>query len=146
MRRFAIVLSALLLHGCDLFPIVVCTDQLVYGIEVTVRDSTTGELLSVDPTGVLTDGVYRETMEAIGPGSLWGAPERPGTYDIEITAQGYRTWTRQGVEVEMDRDGCHVETVEARGRDGGVGGGIRIAVFAAGLPSLCLRPTITRRP
>lgn len=47
----------------------------------------TGELLSVDPTGVLTDGVYRETMEAIGPGSLWGAPERPGTYDIEITAQ-----------------------------------------------------------
>ncbi|MYB05748.1 MAG: hypothetical protein F4Y24_05275 [Gemmatimonadetes bacterium] len=116
MRRFAIVLSALLVHGCDLFPIVVCTDQLVYGIEVTVRDSTTGELLTSDPTGVLTDGVYRETMEAIGPGSLWGAPERPGTYDIEITAQGYRPWNRQGVEVVMDRDGCHVETVELEAR------------------------------
>ena len=112
MRRFAIALSALLLHGCDLFPITVCTDELVYGIQVTVRDSMTGELLSVDPTGVLTDGVYRETMEAIGPSSLWGAPERPGTYDIEITAQGYRTWTRQGVEVEMEPNGCHVEPVK----------------------------------
>ena len=112
MRRFAIVLSALLVHGCDLFPIGVCTDELVYGIQVTVRDSMTGELLNVDPTGVLTDGPYRETMEAIGPSSLWGAPERPGTYDIEITAEGYRTWTRQGVEVEMERNGCHVEPVK----------------------------------
>ena len=112
MRRFAIVLSALLVHGCDLFPIGVCTDELVYGIQVTVRDSMTGELLSVDPTGVLTDGSYRETMEAVGPSSLWGAPERPGTYDIEITAEGYRTWTRQGVEVEMERNGCHVEPVK----------------------------------
>lgn len=116
MRRFAIVLSALLAHGCDLFPLVVCTDQLVYGIEVTVRDSTAGELLSVEPTGVLTDGSYRETMEAVGTSTLWGAPERPGTYDIEITAQGYRTWNRQGVEVEMERNGCHVETVELEAR------------------------------
>ncbi|MCY3545362.1 MAG: hypothetical protein OXH49_00635 [Gemmatimonadetes bacterium] len=112
MRRFAIVLSALLVHGCDLFPIGVCTDELVYGIQVTVRDSMTGELLNVDPTGVLTDGVYRETMEPVGTSTLWGAPERPGTYDIEITAEGYRTWTRQGVEVELERNGCHVETVK----------------------------------
>lgn len=116
MRRFAIVLSALLAHGCDLFPLVVCTDHLVYGIEVTVRDSTTGELLSMDPTGVLTDGPYRETMEPVGTSTLWGAPERPGTYDIEITAQGYRTWNRQGVEVEMERNGCHVQTVELEAR------------------------------
>ena len=116
IRRFAIVLSALLVYGCDLFPIGVCTDQLVYGIEVTVRDSTTGELLGVDPTGVLRDGSYRETMEPAGTSRLWGAPERPGTYDVEITAQGYRTWNRQGVEVEMERSGCHVETVELEAR------------------------------
>ena len=116
MPRFAIVLSALLLHGCDLFPVGVCTDQLVYGIEVTVRDSMTGALLSVDPTGVLTDGSYRETMEPVGTSHLWGAPERPGTYDIEITAQRYRTWNRQGVEVEMESNGCHVETVELEAR------------------------------
>lgn len=111
MRRSAIVLAALLVHGCD-FPLLgVCTDQLVYGITVTVRDSATGELLGSDPSGVLTDGSYRETMESAGP-SLWGAPERPGTYDIEITAEGYRTWNRKGVRVEMEWDGCHVETVK----------------------------------
>lgn len=65
---------------------------------------------------MLTDGPYREVMEPIGPGGLWGAPERPGTYDVEITADGYRTWNRQGVEVKMDRDGCHVETVRLDAR------------------------------
>ncbi len=116
MRRFAIVLSALLVHGCDLFPLGVCTDQLVYGIIVTVRDSVTGERLGSDPAGLLTDGSYRETMEPAGHSRLWGAPERPGTYDIEITAQGYRTWNRRGVEVEMEWNGCHVETVELEAR------------------------------
>ena len=111
MRRFAIVLAALLAQGCD-FPLGVCTDQLVYGIDVTVRDSVTDERLSTDPSGILIDGPYRETMEPAGPSRLWGAPERPGTYDIEITADGYRTWNRKGVEVEMEWDGCHVETVE----------------------------------
>jgi len=111
MRRFAIVLAAQMVHGCD-FPLGVCTDQLVYGIDVTVRDSVTGERLSTDPSGILIDGPYRETMEPAGPSRLWGAPERPGTYDIEITADGYRTWNRKGVEVEMEWDGCYVETVE----------------------------------
>ena len=112
MRRFAIVLAALLVHGCG-FPLLgVCTDQLVHGIKVTVRDSVTGERLGSDPAGMVTDGSYRETMESAGPGRLWGAPERPGTYDIEITADGYRAWNRKGVEVQMEWDGCHVETVE----------------------------------
>ena len=112
MRRFAIVLAALLVHGCG-FPLLgVCTDELVHGIKVTVRDSVTGELLGSDPAGMLTDGSYRETMESAGPGRLWGAPERPGTYDVEITADGYRAWNRKSVEVEMEWDGCHVETVE----------------------------------
>ena len=72
----------------------------------------TGELLTSGPAGMLTDGPYRETMEPFGPGLLWGAPERPGTYDVEITAEGNRTWNRKDVEVEMEWDGCHVETVE----------------------------------
>ena len=112
MRRFAIVLSALLIHGCGFPPFGVCTDEQRYGIRVEVLDSVTGELLSSDPTGMLTDGPYLETMEPAGHSRLWGAPERPGTYDVEITAEGYRTWNRKGVVVEMESDGCHVETVE----------------------------------
>ncbi len=112
MRRFAIVLAALLVHGCG-FPLLgVCTDELVHGINVTVRDSLTGELLGSDLAGMLMDGSYRETMEPAGPGRLQGAWERPGTYDVEITADGYRAWNRKGVEVQMEWDGCHVETVE----------------------------------
>ena len=45
MRRSAIVLAALLMHGCG-FPLLgVCTDELVHGIKVTVRDSVTALLL-----------------------------------------------------------------------------------------------------
>jgi len=47
---------------------------------------------------------------------LEGAQERAGSYDIEITADGYRTWNRKGVEVEMEWDGCHVETVRLEAR------------------------------
>lgn len=36
------------------------------------------------------------------------AAERPGRYDVSVTAPGYAAWRRTGIRVR--RDGCHVNT------------------------------------
>jgi len=59
----------------------------------------------------LTDDGHRETMEVHERDEdrlLEGAQERAGSYDIEITASGYRPWKKTGAEVRPDDSGCHV--------------------------------------
>ena len=67
-----------------------------------------GELGST-PTGILTDGDYRETMEAVvgaNPHEMRGCTDRlGGPYDMEVRAEGYRAFSLHKVEAQMDR-GC----------------------------------------
>ncbi|MYE15721.1 MAG: hypothetical protein F4Y07_04495 [Gemmatimonadetes bacterium] len=79
-----------------------------------IEDSLTGGPPASPPTGTLTDGPYRETMESHGDQFLYGGGERPGTYDVELRADGYRPWRVEGVEA--GHDGCHVENVELLAR------------------------------
>ena len=73
-----------------------------------VRDFWTGGELGSTPTGILTDGDYRETMEAV----VWanahvmrgGKDRLGGPYDIEVQAPGYNAWRLDNVEVQMDRE------------------------------------------
>ena len=110
MRWCAILVAALIVQGCGLLDQgLVCTDQFVYAITVEVRDSSTGEVLASPLTGVLTDGEYRETMEVHANLILQGGGERPGVYDVEIRAEGYRPWQIKGVEAGQDE--CHVENI-----------------------------------
>ncbi len=43
-----------------------------------------------------------------GPFHVEGAPERAGTYDMTITAEGYETLRQNGISVRENE--CHVET------------------------------------
>ncbi len=108
MRWFAIVLAGLAVQGCTL-PLA-CTLEFRYGLKITAWDVSTHELVDSTPTGTLTAGTYREMMEAgWNDAVLLGAGERPGSYDVEVTAPGYRPWRRTDVEVRMGRNECHVE-------------------------------------
>ena len=110
MRWRVIVVAVLIVQGCSFTGIGLrCDDQLVYAVTVEVRDSLTGGLLSSTPTGILTDGQYRETMKLSPNQILFGGGERPGTYDVAVRAEGYLPWRMQGVEAQ--HDGCHVENV-----------------------------------
>jgi len=83
----------------------ICTDIFAYGLTIEVTDATT--LLPItEASGTATEGEYQEELESIGTGTLVGAGERPGTYDIVVTAPGYQEWTRD--EVTLGFDGCHV--------------------------------------
>ncbi|MDE2982680.1 MAG: hypothetical protein OXU74_15935 [Gemmatimonadota bacterium] len=111
MRPLTIVLAALIVQGCRVIePDLVCTAQYVYAVTVEVQDSLTGGPPGSTPTGTLTDGEYQETMESYGGRFLQGGGERPGTYDIEVRAEGYRPWRVEGVVA--GHDGCHVESIQ----------------------------------
>ncbi|MDE2872723.1 MAG: carboxypeptidase-like regulatory domain-containing protein [Gemmatimonadota bacterium] len=113
MRRFAIMAVALTATGCGIVG-KVCTLEARFSVIAQARDSRTGGQLGAPPTGTITDGPYRETMNVYlgrdGAYRLTAGEERRGTYDVEIRAEGYRPWRQTGVEVK--HDGCHVVTAE----------------------------------
>jgi hypothetical protein len=91
---------------------VACTEILVYGLSVTVRDSVTHIPAGRQALAVAQDGAYTETLQFLGEFNptdsltFVGAAERAGTYQITVTKAGYQTWTRGGVPVRADV--CHV--------------------------------------
>lgn len=95
---------------------VVCTDQSVAGLAVSVQDSASGMLAGRGARIIATDGAFADTARATtaydGPYAL--ARERSGTYTVTVEQQGYRTWSRSGVSVS--RDQCHVRTTAVGAR------------------------------
>lgn len=91
-----------------------CTDILVAGLEVEVRDAVTGEPAAFGARGEIRDGSYVEMLQVEGFGTidtatalmLVGAWERPGVYSVVVRKEGYRDWTVSGIVVEADA--CHV--------------------------------------
>ena len=86
--------------GCEDDPIW-CPDGFFPAVSVYVRDSVTDAPISGDleMAGILRDGTYMEHMSR-REASLWGGSDRPGTYYVEISAEGYLTWTVTGIVVE----------------------------------------------
>ncbi|MFN2420581.1 MAG: carboxypeptidase-like regulatory domain-containing protein [Gemmatimonadota bacterium] len=83
---------------------VACTLEARAGINVTVVDSLSGR--EVAGSGIANEEAFADTLESFEPGQLFGVFERPGTYDVTVTAPGYRPWRVTGVTVRADE--CHV--------------------------------------
>jgi hypothetical protein len=87
---------------------IVCTTQFVYGLNVIVLDSSTGNPIFQDIEVKAVDGTYQEILELV-PGleyAFVGAGERAGTYVVTITKAGYQTYT--SAPIVLTRDECHV--------------------------------------
>ena len=85
-----------------------CTQEFVYGLNVTVLDSQTNQPLVEGVVVSATDGAYQENLMLI-PGleySFAGAGERPGTYVVTVTKSGYQTYTSPPITVTANV--CHV--------------------------------------
>lgn len=115
MRTASFLLPLLVLvAGCDSDDSIICTTEARFGVNLSVKDATTGQLIPEGVRGVLKDGSYLDTLQVFTDiegriFSLAGAVERPGTYRIDLTAPGYQPWTRSDVRVPEGR--CHVEPV-----------------------------------
>jgi hypothetical protein len=92
----------------------VCTPILLHGLVITVQDSVTGGAPVSQATVVVRDvaGAFADSGKTIDTFS--SAPERGGTYRIEIRAAGYRDWAANNVVVT--KNGCHVTAVAITAR------------------------------
>ena len=94
----------------------VCTLEARPGIGLTAFDSVSGQGLSTIGTVVAQDGTHSDTAFALPatPVNYSMAYERPGTYTVTASFNGYQTWKATGVVVQ--RDVCHVKTVQLNAR------------------------------
>lgn len=112
-KLFLIVLCApfLFLTNCessDEDPIF-CTQEVVDGLRITVRDAVSGQPIVENVEVKVADGSYLETLELRPIEKLFaGAGERMGTYTVTVTKAGYQTYTSSPIVVT--RDVCHVIT------------------------------------
>ncbi|MEO5588508.1 MAG: hypothetical protein ABIS03_02890 [Gemmatimonadaceae bacterium] len=106
---------ALAVGGCreDIRNDILCPAAIYPGIEVTVKDSRTGQSIADGAVGVAREGAYLDSLRAASfQGttvlSLAGALGRAGTYTVTVERSGYVTWTKSNVDVE--RGACGVVT------------------------------------
>jgi hypothetical protein len=112
-------LSILALCAGCIGPFAPCSGVGNFGVLVTVVDSATGKPPSSRPTLIITEGAtYADT--ALGttnsPILIPAALERPGTYSLTVTADGYRPWTRDGVRVREGGRCDDIQTVRLTAR------------------------------
>ena len=116
LRRGLLVLTALAAVGCSLTNPPSCTQEFAYAVNVSVRDSLSGELIASGAQMIARDGAYVDSMSVpsnrpdLDSFLLHAAGERSGIYTVTVRKLGYREWTR--VNVQVDRDVCHVNAVK----------------------------------
>lgn len=87
---------------------VVCTQEARAGLNVTIIDEETKQLIGDSVNVIAAEGTYTETLQYFpgnGP-NFSGAWERPGTYIISVTRNMYKTFT--STPINVNKDECHV--------------------------------------
>lgn len=98
---------------CDVDDPIACTEQFVYGLNVTVKDANSNSVITEGITVIARDEDYEEELMHIESfDNFIGAGERPGNYIIEINGPNYQSFTSDVIFVDADQ--CHViaEVVE----------------------------------
>lgn len=121
MDRLTFLLLVVLVSACSehsdqhVMPGFFCTENLLAGVTVEVRDASTAAPAACGVTGEIREGDFVEPLGDSGSCAthpdlayLSGAYERPGTYRVSISKPGYKEWVRDGVVVTADA--CHVRT------------------------------------
>jgi len=109
MKHVSFLLICLLFISCksnddDTDPLN-CTDILVFGLTVQVRDIDTGGIILNNISVTAVDGSYVEEL-TFSFDSFIGAGERPGNYTLTVEADGYLTLVTPVIQVDADE--CHV--------------------------------------
>ena len=116
VRRLFVVAATLVSGACNVPGTTACTLEARAAVSVDVRDSVTNAAVGRGSRIIARDGTYADTAEITsafdGPYGL--AYERPGTYTVTVDQQGYRPWSRAGINVTKDE--CHVRGVPITAR------------------------------
>jgi hypothetical protein len=123
LRLPALMLASALLTACEnpLTDDYVCPAIVSAAIEVEIRDARTGGALAQHARGAIHDGAYIDSLKPAGsmgsdPSTLFSRSAghgRPGNYRVEITHNGYRDWSADGIRVTMERCGVRTRQLSA---------------------------------
>lgn len=107
MKKFLLLLI-IVASSCQGNDDVYCTQEVVFGLTVTVKDAVTEAGLQEGVLVIATDGSYTEILQyAMNNAAVFiGAAERPGNYTLTVSKEGYQTFTTDVIVVT--RDMCHV--------------------------------------
>lgn len=85
-----------------------CTQEARAGLNITVKDAVTNQILGNGISVIAKDGNYTETLEFFnGTNPIFsGAYEREGTYIVTVSGVGYTTFVSEAIIVTSDE--CHV--------------------------------------
>lgn len=85
-----------------------CTEEARAGLNITVKNTITNQILGEGITVKATDGNYTEILEFFNANNpvFSGAWERAGTYIIIVSGVGYVTFVSEAITVTSDQ--CHV--------------------------------------
>jgi len=85
-----------------------CTEEIVPGLRVIVADAADGSAVPGAQV-VARDGAFEDSAVTPSAGlPVFLADERPGTYQVAVTAEGYLDFGP--VPVTVTADECHVRT------------------------------------
>lgn len=121
MVRLTCLSLLALCAGC-VGPFVPCSSEIGnFAVIVAVVDSTTGGPPGSRPMLVVSDGAFVDTAFGPAPGerpvsAIAAAAERAGTYSLTATADGYRPWRRDGVQVRRGGSCGDIQTVRPTAR------------------------------
>ena len=108
---------AALLAGCGIVDLPRdCTTSIEPAIIVEIYDAETGAPIAASASGYVQDGGFTDVLKPAGflggqPGTMYSrraADERPGTYDVFVSHQGYVPWST--LDVNAGDGPCHVQT------------------------------------
>lgn len=85
-----------------------CTEEARAGLNITIKDAVTNQLLSSGITVIAKDGNYTETLEFFNVNNpvFSGAWEREGIYIVTVSGVEYVTFVSGAIIVTSDE--CHV--------------------------------------
>lgn len=111
MKKFYLILLVSIFLGCsdddDTSDPIFCTEEARPGLEITILDGIAGNFLVEGVTVIAQDNNYVETLQP-GDTSFFGAVERPGSYVITASKEGYFSTVSEVIIV--GEDACHVIT------------------------------------
>lgn len=85
-----------------------CSNDARIGLAITIRDARTDAPVC-DANVVASDGNYHAQLDTynVDPCAYFGAIERPGTYRLDVSRDGYLSTGLDGLTVSQE-DECHI--------------------------------------
>jgi hypothetical protein len=103
-----IALSAALSASCGISD-QACTADFRYGIVVAVVHSISGAVVADSAAGIVRDVAFTDSLMNAGGGTLLGAGERAGNYEVIVRHPRYMEWRVDSIRVTEDE--CYVRPV-----------------------------------